>query len=52
MSPWQPVPLAMPWGFEINWLVQENEAQIEYHLDELTNIIFYGLVSEKRSANA
>ena len=39
-------------GFELNWLVQENEEQIEYHLDELTNIIFYGLVSEKRGANA
>jgi len=39
-------------GFELNWLVQENEEQIEHHLDELTNIIFYGLVSEKRGANA
>ena len=39
-------------GFELNWLVQENEEQIECHLDELTNIIFYGLVSKKRGANA
>ena len=39
-------------GFELNWLVQGNEEQIEYHLDELTNIIFYGLVSEKRGVNA
>ena len=39
-------------GFELNWLVQENEEQIEHYLDELTNIIFYGLVSKKRGANA
>ena len=39
-------------GFELNWLVQENEEQIEYHLDELTNIIFYGLVSEKKGVSA
>ncbi len=39
-------------GFELNWLVQESEEQIDHHLDELTNIIFYGLMSEKRSANA
>lgn len=39
-------------GFELNWLVQENEEQIEHHLDELMNIVFYGLVSEKRGANA
>jgi AcrR family transcriptional regulator len=35
-------------GFELNWLVQESEERIEHHLDELINIIFYGLMSEKR----
>ncbi len=39
-------------GFELNWLVQENEEQIEHHLDELMNIVFYGLMSEKRGVNA
>ncbi|MEA3280045.1 MAG: TetR/AcrR family transcriptional regulator [Thermodesulfobacteriota bacterium] len=39
-------------GFELNWLVKESEERIEYYLDELMNIIFYGLMSEKRSANA
>ncbi len=39
-------------GFELNWLVQESEEQIEHHLDELMNIIFYGLMSEKRGVNA
>ncbi len=39
-------------GFELNWLVQENEEQIEHHLDELVNIVFYGLMSEKRGVNA
>lgn len=32
-------------GFELNWLVQENEERIDHHLDELMNIIFYGLMS-------
>ena len=35
-------------GFELNWLVQESEEKIEYYLDELMNIVFYGLMSEKR----
>ncbi len=35
-------------GFELNWLVQENEERIEYYLDELMHILFYGLISEKR----
>lgn len=35
-------------GFELNWLVQKCKKQIEYYLDELMNIIFYGLMSEKR----
>ena len=35
-------------GFELNWLVQESEERIEHHLDELTNIVFYGLMSKKR----
>jgi AcrR family transcriptional regulator len=34
-------------GFELNWLIQESEDRIEYYLDELMNIIFYGLMSEK-----
>ena len=33
-------------GFELNWLVQESEERIEYYLDELMNILFYGLISE------
>jgi len=33
-------------GFELNWLVQESEERIDHHLDELMNIIFYGLMSE------
>jgi hypothetical protein len=33
-------------GFELNWLVQENDERIDCYLDELTNIIFYGLISE------
>ena len=37
--------------FELNWLVQESEEQIDHHLNELTNIIFYGLMSEKRGVN-
>ncbi|MBW2039605.1 MAG: TetR/AcrR family transcriptional regulator [Deltaproteobacteria bacterium] len=35
-------------GFELKWLVQESEERIEHYLDELMNIIFYGLVSEKK----
>ena len=35
-------------GFELNWLVQESEEKIEYYLDELMNIVFHGLMSEKR----
>ena len=33
-------------GFELNWLVKESEERIEYYLDELMNILFYGLMSE------
>ena len=39
-------------GFELNWLVHENEEQIEHYLNELMNIAFYGLVSEKKGVNA
>jgi len=39
-------------GFELNWLVQENEERIEYYLDELMHILFYGLMSEKKGVNA
>ncbi|MEA3417730.1 MAG: TetR/AcrR family transcriptional regulator [Thermodesulfobacteriota bacterium] len=38
-------------GFELNWLVKESEERIEYYLDELMNIAFYGLMSEKRGVN-
>jgi len=38
-------------GFELSWLVQESKEQIEYYLDELMNMIFYGLMSEKRGVN-
>jgi AcrR family transcriptional regulator len=38
-------------GFELNWLVQESEEKIEHYLDELMAILFYGLMSEKRSGN-
>jgi len=34
-------------GFELNWLVQESEEQIDQYLDELMNIFFYGLMSKK-----
>jgi len=34
-------------GFELNWLVQESEEQIDQYLDELMNILFYGLMSKK-----
>ncbi len=39
-------------GFELNWLVQESEERIDCYLDELMNIAFYGLTSEKRCVNA
>jgi AcrR family transcriptional regulator len=39
-------------GFELNWLVQESEERIEHYLDELMNILFYGLMCEKRGLNA
>ncbi len=39
-------------GFELNWLVQESEEKIEYYLDELMNIVFYGLMSEKKGIKA
>ena len=38
-------------GFEFNWLVQESEEQIEHYLNELINIAFYGLMSEKQDIN-
>jgi AcrR family transcriptional regulator len=34
-------------GFELNWLVHESEENIDHYLDELTTILFYGLVSKK-----
>jgi len=39
-------------GFEINWLVQESDEQIEHYLNELMNVIFYGLMPVKKSARA
>ena len=35
-------------GFELNWLVQESEEKVEHYLDELMNILFYGLTPEKK----
>jgi hypothetical protein len=37
-------------GFELNWLVQESEEKIDHYLNELMNIIFYGLVSETKGS--
>jgi AcrR family transcriptional regulator len=34
-------------GFELNWLVQESEEKIDYYLNELMSILFYGLMSKK-----
>ena len=39
-------------GFELNWLVQESEERIDRHLDELMNIIFYGLMLENSHVKA
>ena len=34
-------------GFELNWLVQESQEQIEHYLDELMNVIFFGMIDKK-----
>jgi AcrR family transcriptional regulator len=39
-------------GFELNWLVQESEEKIDHYLDELMNILFYGLMSKKWGVNS
>ncbi|MBW2311724.1 MAG: TetR/AcrR family transcriptional regulator [Deltaproteobacteria bacterium] len=39
-------------GFELNWLVQESEEQIDRYLDELISILFYGLIPGKRDIGA
>ena len=39
-------------GFELNWLIQESDERIEHYLDELMNVIFYGLMSPKKGARA
>ncbi len=39
-------------GFELNWLIQESDERIEHYLDELMNVIFYGLMSAKKGARA
>ena len=35
-------------GFELNWLIQESRERIGYYLDELMNVLFYGLISGKK----
>ena len=35
-------------GFELNWLVQESQEQIDHYLDELMNIIFFGMMRKKK----
>ena len=35
-------------GFELNWLVQESDERIEHYLDELMNVIFFGLMPVKK----
>lgn len=39
-------------GFELNWLIEESEEKIDNYLDELMNILFYGLISGKKAAKA
>jgi len=39
-------------GFELNWLVQESEEKIDYYLNELMAILFYGLMHKKMSVDA
>jgi len=34
-------------GFELTWLVQDSQERIERYLDELLNILFLGIVTEK-----
>jgi len=36
-------------GFELNWLIQESDERIDHYLDELMNVLFYGLMSENKS---
>ncbi len=37
-------------GFELHWLIQESEENIDYYLDEFMNILSYGIVSPKKGA--
>lgn len=39
-------------GFELNWLVQESGEKVEHYLDQLINILFYGLMPERKGAAA
>ena len=39
-------------GFELNWLVQESGEKVEHYLDQLMNILFYGLMPEREGAAA
>jgi len=34
-------------GFELNWLIQENEERIEQYLAELMNLLFFGIMAER-----
>jgi AcrR family transcriptional regulator len=36
-------------GFELNWLVQESHEHIDYYLDELQRILFFGIATERTS---
>jgi AcrR family transcriptional regulator len=35
-------------GFEFNWLIQESEDKIDKYLDELLNILFNGLMTNRK----
>ncbi len=35
-------------GFELNWLIQESEEEIEHYLTELLKLLSFGLMVEKR----
>jgi AcrR family transcriptional regulator len=34
-------------GFELTWLVQEKEEKIDQYLDELTTIVYHGILTKK-----
>lgn len=39
-------------GFELNWLVQKSEEKIDAYLEELLNLIFYGLMGRQANVGA